>query len=315
MKKIIRIFSFFIGFVLFCALLIGLIPDQFSSSYQRALVKQYDYYTSMKNNKNKIVFVGNSSLYFGLNLDEMENLTGRPCCILGNHAGYGMTYPIEMSKANLREGDTVVIELVNNAPYECGSDLLLTGIGKRYDLYQYFVGDMRRQILRAYPSYLKKNFEYWLSGGYKATGAYSSESYDKRGSAIYNRPVCIIPEPYTDEVAKTYSWCRYDDYPFNKEFISYINDYVAYCKKRNVKVYFTLQCYLDEAVKSTEANMDLRDKTLSEQLHAPLISRTKDYIFPRKYIYDFIAHCNTNGAKVRTKLLYHDLKPYLSSMN
>ena len=90
-----------VSFLLILFFLIGWgIPDPYGDCYEKALVYQYDYYRSLRGGK--IVLIGGSSLSFGLDLDLFEELTGRPCAILGNHTGYGLSYHIEMSKSNLQ---------------------------------------------------------------------------------------------------------------------------------------------------------------------------------------------------------------------
>ncbi len=308
MKKFIRFVSFFLVLALFLFSVIMLIPDQFEGSYQRVLVTQYDYYRSIE--ENKIVFIGNSSLAYGLDLDLMEELTGRKCAIIGNHAGYGMTYLIEMSKSNLKSGDIVVIEFSSMSINSCGTELLHTGIGKRLDMYRFVYSGVADQMLEAYPSYLKKNLNYFLRGGYEPSGIYCAESFDERGNMIAPREGCVIPYPFDDEAAKIFTW-KYFATEFESAFIDYLNEYTRYCEKLGVEVYYTIPYYLDESVKSSEETIEQHDEVLSAQLNAPLISKSSDYIFPREYIYNAIAHCNTVGAQHRTRLLYNDLKPYL----
>ncbi len=282
-----------------------LLPDPFKRAYQRAIVIQYDYYKNIEGNK--IVFVGNSSLSFGFDLDMMEKLTGKQCVILGNHAGYGMSFVMQMSKSNLQQGDIVVLELVSNTIDYCGAELLLTGIGHHYDMYRFFIPEVRRKVISSYPSYLEKVLMYNFSSGYSASGSYSMDSYDYRGNMIYDRPECTIPDPYTEEVAKIYGYARFTGEDYDSEFVKYVNNYIQYCDEHGIKVYITIPCYYDKALISSDADMEAFDNTLQRTFNAPVISKQADYIFERKYIYNAIAHCNTEGAKLRTELIYKDM--------
>jgi hypothetical protein len=98
---------------------------------------------------------------------------------------------------------------------------------------------------------------------------------------------------------------------FNDSFIAYLNDYIDYCNSIGVQVLFTTYPTLDEAVRSTDVEIIASDKAFSKVIKAPFISNSLDYIYPREYIYDYIAHCNSAGAIKRTKQLYNDLKDYL----
>lgn len=305
MKKIFRMALFILGFCCVVVTTCVLLPDPFDKAYQRAIVKQYDYYKGIEGNK--IVFVGNSSLSFGFDLDTMEELTGEQCVVLGNHAEYGMSFLLEMSKVNLESGDIVVLEMLSNTIDQCGENLLLTGIGDRYEMYKFFIPEVRGEILAYYPSYINEVIMYNLNAGYSAAGSYSMDSYDERGNMIYERLECEIPEPYTEEVAKIYTYVSFTDDSYEAEYVEYVNEYIAYCNELGVKVYITIPCYYDKAVISTKEDMESFDNTLRRTFNAPVISKQSDYIFGREYIYNAIAHCNTEGAKYRTKLIYEDM--------
>ena len=68
---------------------------------------------------------------------------------------------------------------------------------------------------------------------------------------------------------------------------------------------------LDEAGTTSLEDADAYDQSIRDQLNAPLISKMRDYIFPREFIYDYVGHCNDKGTVYRTELLYRDLQPYL----
>ena len=315
MKKSLRlILFFFIGVILFTTAILA-IPDQYGEIYSRSIVYQYDYLRSIKNEK-KLIMIGNSSLMFGLDLNTMDELSGYRSVLLGGHAGYGLPFFMEMSKENLAPGDVVVIEFPGKTDLDAFDvDLLLTGIGKRYDMYRFFVGKERRYALFRYPKYIKDSFNYMLNGGYYSDGVYSMEAMDYRGSMVYKRGECEIPYPYEDAVAAEdqYLWFTIEGFEPDKQYCDYVNDYVKYCADRNVQVLFTVPCYLDEAVVSSKEDMDAYDRSWADVLNAPYVSHQTDYIFPRKYIYNQAAHCNTEGAILRTTLLYDDIKDYLSA--
>lgn len=306
MKKAIKVLFFIIGFCAFVLVACMLLPDPYGKSYQRGLSRQYDYYSSLEDNK--MVFLGSSSLSFGFDLDTMEELTGKPCAILGNHFGYGMAYLMEMSKSNLKPGDIVVVEIPDHQIDTCAEDLLLSGIGHNYEMYRFFIPETWAQVISYYPSYIKKALMYDLNGGYDPgdDGAYSINSFDERGNMIYERPECVIPVPY-DERALDYTHIRFSGTPYQAEYVEFVNNYISYCEDMGVAVYITLPCYFSEAIVSSEEDILAFEEMLKEQFNAPLISKVSDYIFDRDRLYDNAMHCNTEGAKYRTELIYNDL--------
>lgn len=306
LKGLIFVPVLFLSLVLFVNYVI---PPQYDDSYQRAITLQYDAYKKIKSNK--IVFIGNSSLAYGLDLDLMEELSGSTCQILGNHAGIGLPYLMEMSKSNLRSGDTVVIEFVNNTIDSFGADLLLTGIENHIEMYRFFRPRDIDDVVKAYPSYVSKKINAWIYTPYKGNDGYEISDFDDRGNMILRREGCLIPEPWNDKVEETYKTAHWST-TFDKAFIQYLNEYIAYCKDRNVQVLFTCVPYLDESVRSTTEEIRASDEALSDLLDAPLVSDSLNYIYSRTYIYNAIAHCNSLGAEKRTRQLYQDIKPYIS---
>lgn len=315
MKKFLKITIFFLIFVLLLTTIIVAIPDQFENSYQRALVRQYDYFKSIQGNK--IVFIGGSSLSFGYNMDLMESLTGVPCPILGNYASYGIPILLEISKDNLIAGDKVVLEFFNCKIDDTAPVMLLSGMGKRYDMYKFIIPEIRKQFLNEFPAYVKTSLEHWRSfEPYDPAPPYSLSSYDERGNMVMSRPEPWISEDYITK--KNSDELNYQDYysiirDLPAEEFDYLNEYISWCEERDVSVYLTVQSVYDAAVPDYchDDIINQYDSMLAEGINCPLISRSKDYFFPREFIFDSILHCNSAGAEYRTKLLYRDLKPYL----
>ena len=301
----------FICFLLFI-LIICVVPDQFEQSYQRAIVRQYDYFKSLGNNK--IVLIGGSSLSFGIDLDYMEELTGRDCVILGNHFGDGLLFQMEMAKSNIKCGAPIVIEYMNYETRSAEGELLLSSVGKRYDLHRFFPTEMITTILRSFPGYFMKNLNYWRSWGYSPEKPYTVYVYDERGNMTDYRGECWIPEEYTPEVEELYKYADFESFTYgiNHDFIDKLNEFAIFCRQAGAEVYISFPNYYKEAVHNIEYT-DIYNERLAEMLQIKLISRSRDYIFSRDYTYDAIAHCNTAGAKYRTELLYRDLMPFLGS--
>ncbi|MCM1264014.1 MAG: hypothetical protein NC313_14985 [Butyrivibrio sp.] len=303
-NKICQIFCFvailisiLIGFTLWGVLVV---PPQFEETYQSVIVRQYDRYKSLGNNK--IVLMGTSALAFGCDMDLLEELTGKKCQILGNHAGMATPYFVEMSKCNLQEGDIVIIQYSNYHADSLGTDLLLTAIDNRVDMYQFFRPCNWDDVILDYHNFLSKRLWYWTRGGYHAEDYYASSSFDENGNMIVERIGCEEKSPLDREKIKL-------DLGFNQDYIDYLNDYISYCEERNVKVFFTVSTALDEWVDATQEECHEWDVKLQLLLNAPLISHRWDYLYPREYMYS-LEHCNTIGAEVRTRQLYNDIKKY-----
>ena len=306
MDKLFRFIAFLLLFAVVLGCAVSLVPDEFTQSYQRVWVRQYDYFRSLKGEK--ILFLGPSSLSQGLDLDYMEELTGTQCAIIGNHAGHGFPFLTNMSKVNLKAGDTVVIEYVGSLMDFCAPELMLTGVGKRYDMYRFFAKETWGKLLEAYPTYIQKNLSYWRDGGYHPDGMMSLSSYDFRGNMTFVRVGTTNPDPFTGPMIDYYR----ADAEFDEDFISYLNEYIKWCHERDITVLFTVQPNFDESITYTEEDADIYDNRLQAMLDAPLVSRHNDYVFTREFSYE-TTHLNTAGAHLRTEMLFEDIKPFLKS--
>ncbi|MBQ3373438.1 MAG: hypothetical protein IJG40_09945 [Oscillospiraceae bacterium] len=315
MKHLLKAIAFVLVFVFAFFLVVYSVPDQFEQAYQRAIVRQYDYYRTIKGHK--IVFIGESGLSFGLNLDYMEELSGLPCAILGNHYGEGLLFQLNMAKSNLKPGDTAVIVYTNYTMPPGEAELLLSGIGKRIDLYRFFPKELMGKIIFGFPSYFRKNLDYWRKWGYHPLSPYFLPSYDERGNMILPREECLLPEDYTQEAGDHFGWADFwvQKRDIEPDFVNSLNKFVYWCRRRDVKVLFTIPCYYEKAIPDgyDEMIMEEFDNALRVALDGELISHSRDYIFPREYMYDTAAHCNTIGANHRTELLYRDLSPYMAT--
>ncbi len=319
MKNLVKFVSFFlIGIVTFIVFVL-IIPDQYEEIYQRSIVKQYEYLKSTDDSK--VIFVGNSSLMFGLDLDEMDKMLApynKKSVLLGGHVSYGLQYFIEMTKDNIKRGDVVVIEFPG--PIDLNNfnpDLLLTGIGKKYEMYKYFPKDKLRYVISRYPKYVKDNLNYFLGNGYHSGGPYSMEAMDYRGSMVIERGECEIPMPYdyATQIDEQYQWFAIEGFVPNTEFVNYLNEYTKYCENLGVKVLFTVPVYLDESVLSSAEDMDKYDESWAEVLAGEYVSHQRDYIFSREFIFNQSAHLNSKGALLRTDKLYEDIKEFVTGQD
>ena len=290
------------------------VPDQFSQTYQRVLSTQYDYYQSLEGEK--LVFIGGSDLAFGLDLNLMESLSGKQCALLGNYNAFGPLFPLELSKENLQRGDIVIIERGGLSVDYVDGEVLLTAIGKNFDMYKHLNGNQLAHMAIAYPSVVKKEIIYLFRGGYSPTDIYGAPSFDARGNMIAERGIVFSPDVSSEAVRAHTGTADYSN-PEDRippDYIQMMNDYIAYCSSIGVSVFITVPTMIADSVIQSDELIDSYDDYLGSKLHAPLISRSKDYILPRELCYDG-SHANTEGARYRTEHLYQDLRPYLKETN
>ena len=113
-KKVLKIVISVICFVLAVIIPIASVPvvlaatgAQYAETYYAALSKQYDRLCSV--DEPKVIVVGGSSVAFGLDSELFEELYGMPSVSFGLYGSFGVKVMMDLSKANIRKGDIIVL--------------------------------------------------------------------------------------------------------------------------------------------------------------------------------------------------------------
>ncbi len=98
------------GVFLVMALFLGIVlepKDVFKDNYTNILSVKYE--TLTKTESPKIIIISGSSAAFGLDGNKLADMTGINVANTAIHAGIGALYETELSKANINEGDIVLL--------------------------------------------------------------------------------------------------------------------------------------------------------------------------------------------------------------
>lgn len=308
--KKMMLFSMMIGGIVVILLLwvTQLYNQKFRTSYQYAVNIKYQ--NLINTTSPKVILIGGSSLTFGMNRQIMEKETGLPIVNLGLHYGFGLYFSTELAKANITEGDIVVLAYEPGlyASNEAVAELIVTGIDNHIGLYQYITNKNIEKVMKYIPTYVFKKLD---ESRQEVTGVYSMSSFNEKGDLIFDRPSCILP----NELAKEYLEVDLKTIELDLEIVNYINDFYEYCKKKGADVIITFSPVLDERMLSTNQEINEFEEKLKSSLLPKIISNFKDYVYPREYMYDTIFHCNNLGEKIRSEKLASDINAYLQSKN
>ena len=185
----------------------------------------------------KIVVIGGSSAAFGLDSTLIGEAVGRPVVNFGLYATLGTKMMLDLSRANIGKGDTVILapELdeqtlslyfnATSAWQAIDSDpSMLLRVGFRNG----------SELLGGVVEYLGKKFEYSLAGRkVTQTGVYSRSSFNESGDIVYPRPYNVMTFGYDRSTE-----IRLEPDIFSEEFIEYVNRYISWARRRGAEVYF-----------------------------------------------------------------------------
>lgn len=306
--------------VLFCLTVLALLscissfilfglPPQFGLSYQHALSLQYD--TMRRIPTPKVVVMGDSSVPFSLNADLMEKILKMPVQTLGIHSGTGLEYILKLSESSIHKGDIMVLELAPSNDEAFTPSIVLTACENNFSMYQAFTSKDWKKVISYYPSYLIKKVKYCFHIEDQQSAAYCEKSFNHRGNYDFYLGKCILPKRLTQPNEKT----EFSKMDYNDEYISFLNQYDDFCRKKGATFLITFPPFLNESLSSSQSSISDLQNDLAHRLKAPIITKISDRELSRLYIYNNVSHCNTAGANKVTIQLAHDIQKHMNHKN
>ena len=277
--------------------------NTFHSSYQSVIQDKFD--NLINETDPKIIIIGGSSAGLGINEDLLSEKTGYPVVNLGLHAGFGCLFNTEIAKANIREGDIILLGYEYNWWEDgnfdtLGVDLVMSGIDNKVEMYCYIPIRNWVELIGYLPKYYETKVSYT-----SATGTYSRSSFDEKGQMVLRRDFEL--SDYSEEI---YNYVDLSNAVISEESIEYLKRFKRYVENRNASVYFIPPPLYEKAKRSDDESFLSFAKQEEEKIGIPYISNPLDYIYPEEYIFDTIYHCSSIGAIKRTEQLALDLKEH-----
>ena len=276
--------------------------DVYQSSYQSLI--QDKFRILMETDSPKIIMVSGSSSAFGLNQKMLEEASGYKVANLGLHAGFGHLFISELAKANINEGDIVLLGYEygwhsENGFNDLGTDLIMSGIDDNIEMYKYIPARKWCTIL----GYLFTYAENKNAPHTSASGQYSREAFDpKTGQMTFERN-------YNMEWSKEmYGTLDISDVMISDESISYLTEYKEYVESKGASIYFVAPPIIIDSV-VCDYNEFYKLKELEEaEIGIEYISDPVQYFYPSEWMSNAMYHCNSVGEDVRTEMLIEDLR-------
>jgi len=293
------------------ALAVESIPNMYANTYTAALADKCERLNDTDGKK--IVFVGGSSLPFGLRSDIAEQcLDGYAVVNFGLYATLGTKFMMDLSKSNIKSGDIVVLAPELNA--------------QTYSLY--FNPDAVLEACNGLPSavgripasdnikciynYFKFAFEkielYKENGknGIDPIGIYRKDSFNEYGDISVERENNVMNNGCDINML-----VETTEELLDAEFIDYVNDYIKWVRKRGAEIYFSYSPVNVKAIRSSKTMRAEFEKALEKSLDCELLYGIEDCLIDERYFYDTNFHLNSAGAVYYTDLLVSAVKKKL----
>lgn len=312
MKKVIfRILIIFIIAILPIGgfFIAGALQKQvYGETFYAELDKKYQRFNDTKDDEKRLIFIGGSSLSFGLRSDEIEKATGYSVINFGLYAQLGTKIMAELALNNIKENDLVIF-----AP-EISNETYSTNINYEMAL-KCFENNQSLSGKLSINDQIKLFYSYF---GYvidKATAdvyleePYTLSSFNEYGD-ISSSVVCqnILPSHYD-----LGNMIEPSNELLTKDFISYVNSYNKKVNKKGASMYFTFSP--TNALSLNNEKLEEFEINLNEKLDCEVLGSVMDFTYHEDYFYDTNYHLNHAGSLKHSGVLAGKLKEKLNIIN
>lgn len=289
-----------IGFFL---TLTATLPTTYDETFVAELANKFDRLCSIE--EPKVVVVGGSSVAFGIDSAAMERELGMPVVNFGLYATLGTKLMIDLSRANIGEGDVIILAPEMDAQtlsLYFNAETTWQALDSDMSMLKYIASEDLSSLVGSYYNYRITKFRYRVEGiTLSPTGVYRSDSFNSYGDIIYPRPYNILYESTGIAYDSTNRISLTPDI-VDPAFIEYVNEYVAFCEERGATVYFAF-CPMNRsafAEDTTEDSLVAMYDFLQRSLDCTLLNSPADTAYEENYFYDTNYHLNDAGVTLHT---------------
>ena len=209
------------------------VKNNYENVFTASLVDKYERLNSI--NEQKIVFVGGSSLPFGLRSDLIESELDMKVVDLGVYAALGTKVMMKISLTNLNSGDIVILAPELSAQtYSIyfGADALWEALNTEREMIGLIDNKEKVDMAYNYFDFLFNKIRISGEEGISPNELYSRTSFNAYGDLSYPRKGNIMAGGYDKSQPITLDI-------LDEDFLQYVRRYVDYLTKKCVDVYFT----------------------------------------------------------------------------
>ena len=283
----------------------------YSDIYVGVLGEKFELLTSKEGPK--CVVIGGSSVAFGLDSETLSDEIDMDVVNFGLYADLGTKVMLDLSLANIGEGDVIVV-----APEISAQTLSLffnaattwQALDGNLEMLKYVDSDDYAALVGGAWKYAGDKYGYLISGEYpKTVDAFDVKNFNEYGDNTYDRPYNVMTT-----IEKTVDFNFFYDSGDGvtteyEQFIDYLNDYARECRSRGAVVYYSFPPMNEAMIADTSEDTVLRYyNNLVSSLDMKVISNPYDYIMDEGYFFDSAFHLNNSGVPIRTYNLIEDIK-------
>jgi hypothetical protein len=272
----------------------------------------------------KLIFIGGSSLAFGINSETISDSLHMPVMNMGLHLGLGISYCLSETEMVAKKGDVVVwsFEYYKTDKSAINGDNVIKAITYHalpeiYDYlswkdkagflqfkYFYYQGLNKRlhKIYREAAKLISGPGDSYPNEADSSMFEYKRTVFNKNGD-IYTH-LYVKPE---NSILRNKS-ADYEIKEGYAEEIELMNACATRLKNKGVKVYYFFPSFAQSEVEHNRAKLDTLEYEYKKMLVAPVINSISGSAYPDSLFYNTIFHLNTVGREQNTRKIITLLK-------
>ena len=256
----------------------------------------------------RLIFLGGSSMAFGVNSARIAEACGRRPVNMGLHGALGLKFMLNEAAPDLQRGDWIIIapEYQQFTRLHGQSEVLVNMLeidpanARLLDAHQWaeaFDRGLIQRFGKVTRTVLGRPGRFFRQGTITDTRAYHrrigfNENGDMAAHWTMKSPK-LTEQPfkfrYRDERAQ--------------ETIKLINGFSREAEARGAKVFFSHPAIPEEVLELSSADLERLEAELAAKLIPPRLDRVEELVFPMNQFFDTCYHLAAPGVERRTKLL------------
>ena len=312
-KSWIRFVAFFLVFALPIVAIgsvVFLMPSRFDETFLGEFENKVD--RLYETEGEKIVFIGGSSLAFGLDAKLLSETLGKPVINFGLYATLGTKVMMDYARGAIGEGDIIVIAPEMNAQtwsLYFNAEAMWQALDGNFDDFRHLSKDDYSAMLGGFWKFAASKAKYFTQDiNIDGMGIYRASAFDEYGFIRNHRD-----KDYNTMVggANPDMVIDFNTDIISAEFIDYVNEFTAYAESKGAKVYLG-SCPMNEGALSPDLKLEDIESYVSylnEVFDCEVLGDPNNAIYTPGYFFDSNFHLNSAGAVLHTAQFATALAP------
>jgi hypothetical protein len=309
MRTFLKQFGWFVAIQFVIAVVVVWSYRRQYPSAQNYLAASFDKHALIRTQEPpRLIFIGGSSMAFGVNSAAIAEACGRRPVNMGLHAALGLKFMLNEVEPNIRSGDWIIVAPEYQQFIRLGQSEMLVNMleidpanARYFETHNWatafdtgFIqrfGKIARAVIGRPGRFFRKN-----------TMSRNTRLYYRRGGFNHNGDIVAHLSEQPRGLREKEFQFRYRE-ELVEETIARVNQFAKSAEARGAKVFFSHPPLPREVYEKNRATISRLDSELKAKLAIPQLDSAEELVFPVEYFFDTWYHLAAAGVEKRTEIL------------